>query len=839
MTEHPKIESKGKRRISFDWWLLAVLLLPVLYFLPEILGTNVFAGIDSSRLNMPFRYFDRQAFAEGVLPLWNPHLFAGFPNLAESESGVFYPGNFFIHLPGDFFHWYSIEVVFHFMVAALGFYTWMRLRGHAQATSAFLAATYGTTPFLIFHITAFGLFTSIVWLPWYMVIFDHGLKARHPVRTGLWLALFLGFMLVSGSVHSAFLGIFGLIVYGIGKIIVQPGKPEKVKLLLRCLVVLLPSVLAPVMAAVQLLPTAELTVLSERAAFDDIEFFELGTWLNIPRLSSLIVFPALDNPSELQDYGSSLCYMGAIPFILAFASVRVHMQEKSKVLVPLIIVGIITLLLGFGLNLPGFKYLVEVPPFSIFRYPGRMAHVALTFLLPVAAPALDSLFRMMKGEKGDVWDAWWSGFSKGMVVAGVVGILGLMFGSGLTKPGYGIALVLCILALLAVVAPKKIDGDKIKTPAFTLLIIALVLSLAVQLFLTYPFSRILVPKRGNFDESLTFFDDVKAEFPTEWEIPRVLQAGSFHLLNPDAMSNLSFTAQENIWDNMSGNAAGLRGVTSIRGLTPLNQNNWKLVIRDTLQSRIDTVIARCAVSDEPKTPDVMSMRLIRMLGADILLLEGDDWNIPGFELWRTDLDLPYHEGLCAYRVSENRGGWVPDAYFVRNAWYGEYDYAALLGWLREDGLDIENEAVIQRRHPAGFEDREFPEATNYRGILRDYNPDATILSRDRGMNWLSFDVNIEGDQLAFLVTGENHLPGWNAYVDGDRVQLYQADLLFIGIEIPPGEHTVELRYQPKSVVDGIIISISGIIVWLLFLGVVTWAHRKEDLIKAADPEPDA
>jgi hypothetical protein len=423
-----------------------------------------------------------------------------------------------------------------------------------------------------------------------------------------------------------------------------------------------------------------------------------------------------------------------------------------------------------------------------------------------------------------------------MILVGAAGILGLMFGPGLVKPGFGIAVFFGLLGLFAVTAPKKMDGARIKTPAFGLIIASLILSLGIQVFLTYPFSRILVQKRPYFDESLAFFDDVKAEFPNEWEIPRVLQAGSHYLLDPDAMDHLGFTAQENIWDNMSGNAAGLRDVTSIRGLTPLNQNDWKLLVRDTLQSRMDTVIDRARVADEPKIPDAMSMRLLRILGADVLLLEGDDWNVPGFELWRTDLALPYHEGLCAYRPTENRDRMVSDAWFVRNAWYGEYDYPAMLAWLREDGLDVENEAVIQRRNPPGFEDRELPESTSGRGILRDYNPDAEILSRDRGMNWMRFNVNVEGSDLAFLFTGENHYPGWKAYVDGEQVQLYKTDLLFIGVEVPEGEHTVELRFQPESVIDGIIISISGVVVWLLLLLIVMYTHRGQQA--SAIPKPE-
>ncbi|MCX6646957.1 MAG: YfhO family protein [bacterium] len=702
-----------KSRFKVDWWLVAVLAVPVIYFLPELLGLNVFAGIDSSRLNEPFRFFDREAFLAGHLPLWNPYYFAGFPHLAESESGLFYPGNIFIHMPGDFFHWYSVEVVAHFMIAGAGFYLWMRMRGHEKLTSAFLAATYETTPFLIFHMTTLGLFTSIVWLPWYFLIFDSGITGKHPVRSGLWMALLLGFMLMSGSVQAAFLGCFGLFIYAICVILVQPDRKSRVNTTLRVLAVLVPTVIAPLIAAIQVLPTMELTRFSERAATDMIEFYNMGTWLNVPRLISLVVFPALDNPADIQSYGSSLCFLGVIPFLFAISSLA-FWKTKKQVLVPLIVTGVITLLLAFGRNLPGYDTLVEFPPFSMFR-------------------------------------------------------------STLTVYSF------------------------------------LVFTLIAQVFSTYPFSRLLVQKRANFDQSLQFFDDVKAEFPNSDEIPRVLLPGSQFLMDPNAMDHLGFTAPEKVWDNMTGNASGLRNVTSLNGLTPLNQNDWKLVLRDTLQQHIDNIAAQATASGEPKTPDAMSLKIIYMLGTDVLLLEGNDWDVPGFELWREDIAFPFHEGLCAYRF---KGGNLPDAYFSSIIFYDFYsDYGGYYRWLSDEYMVIRENVGVEKDGAEGTEMVAYGDAN------------AQITDRDRGYNWMTFDVSV-GEGGGFLVTGENYYPGWKALIDGEETEIYKCDYLLMGINVPPGDHEIEFRYQPQSVLVGMIGSISGFVIWIILMLVVTWIHKK-------------
>ncbi len=304
--------------------------------------------------------------------------------------------------------------------------------------------------------------------------------------------------------------------------------------------------------------------------------------------------------------------------------------------------------------------------------------------------------------------------------------------------------------------------------------------------------------------------------------------GSHYLMDPNAMDRLGFIAQKDIWDNMSGNASGLMGVTALRGLTPLNQNNWKLVLRDTLQSRMDTVLARAKEFGEPKIPDDISLRIIRMLGTDYLLLEGDDWEVPGYELWRTDLALPYHDGLCAYRA-EN--GWVPDAWFVEEiSDCDEIEFAGFIRWLGTENLDVGLVAIRKIIHV------ETPSwLYEGRGVIttRTIGPSivkiGNILAREEGNNWVKYKVAVEGTVGGFLVTGQNYYPGWNVYIDGEynSHNYSKTNLLMSGVYVPPGEHIVELRYQPNSVLIGAFTSLSGLIIWAILMGLVIWIHRRD------------
>jgi uncharacterized membrane protein YfhO len=51
-----------------------------------------------------------------------------------------------------------------------------------------------------------------------------------------------------------------------------------------------------------------------------------------------------------------------------------------------------------------------------------------------------------------------------------------------------------------------------------------------------------------------------------------------------------------------------------------------------------------------------------------------------------------------------------------------------------------------------------------------------------------------------------HFPGWQAYLDGERVPSFRADYLFRATRLPSGEHRVEFRYRPRSLLLGALLA---------------------------------
>ena len=77
----------------------------------------------------------------------------------------------------------------------------------------------------------------------------------------------------------------------------------------------------------------------------------------------------------------------------------------------------------------------------------------------------------------------------------------------------------------------------------------------------------------------------------------------------------------------------------------------------------------------------------------------------------------------------------------------------------------------------------------------------------------------ESDAPALLVVTDTWYPGWRASVDGRPATLWRADHAFRAVTVPAGRHEVELRFVPRSVLAGALVSaLSAALVLALVVG---------------------
>jgi hypothetical protein len=60
------------------------------------------------------------------------------------------------------------------------------------------------------------------------------------------------------------------------------------------------------------------------------------------------------------------------------------------------------------------------------------------------------------------------------------------------------------------------------------------------------------------------------------------------------------------------------------------------------------------------------------------------------------------------------------------------------------------------------------------------------------------EIDVESALGGVLALHETWYPGWVAEIDGKRVPIMRADVLFRGVEVPAGRHRVVFRYAPFS-----------------------------------------
>ena len=88
----------------------------------------------------------------------------------------------------------------------------------------------------------------------------------------------------------------------------------------------------------------------------------------------------------------------------------------------------------------------------------------------------------------------------------------------------------------------------------------------------------------------------------------------------------------------------------------------------------------------------------------------------------------------------------------------------------------------------------------------------------------------------FAVFSEVYYPdGWNAYLDGKKVDYVKTDYVLRGLSIPAGKHVIKFVFEPAIYKKGITISYIGS--WLVLLFVVggffmAWREQKKKTLTA-------
>jgi len=93
-----------------------------------------------------------------------------------------------------------------------------------------------------------------------------------------------------------------------------------------------------------------------------------------------------------------------------------------------------------------------------------------------------------------------------------------------------------------------------------------------------------------------------------------------------------------------------------------------------------------------------------------------------------------------------------------------------------------------------------------------------------------FVVKNRGAKPVFMAISEVKYPGWRAFIDGKQIKYYRVNGLISGLFVPPGKHSVTIKFRPPVIIKGIFSCAMGIILliglWLII------RHAREDYLPA-------
>jgi len=152
-----------------------------------------------------------------------------------------------------------------------------------------------------------------------------------------------------------------------------------------------------------------------------------------------------------------------------------------------------------------------------------------------------------------------------------------------------------------------------------------------------------------------------------------------------------------------------------------------------------------------------------------------------------------------------------NAWFVNNVRVVEdadADMAALAG------IDLINEATLDRRYESQLQKSTFPE-----------DPTATITLAEYQPNRMVYSSQSASDQLA-VFSEMYYEKGWQAYIDGEKTNHLRVNYMLRGLEVPAGAHEIVFEFHPRSYYTGSTFSlISSVLLILLFLGAVYMQYQ--------------
>ena len=767
----------------------------------------------------------------------------GAPLIANYQSALFYPPTWIYFIAysaggiGALAWFLAIVVVLHLFWAGLGMALLIRALKLSKFAQIIGGLAFGLSGYLVARAGFLSINAAVAWLPWIILgatmlvtaIRDEPSEGnpdqRKRTRTNkvisafLLLVMSLAMQLLAGHAQTAWYSLLLAVLWVVYLGIIDPWlekrqvdrevssveNSSKIRdvqetnrqntgrsgLKSRELLLTLfggALLLAAGVAAVQLLPTAEYLLESQRSAAVDYEFalsYSFWPWHFLSFLApGLFGNPALGDYWGYANFWEDAVYIGLIPFVLALGGLITRGKKLPRgTLVNSRLIGFLgililgTFLIALGRNTPIFPWLYRhVPTFDMFQAPTRISILAIFALAVLSAVGAESWAR--PGGRRLYW------LRLGVMAAAAIAIgagLALLLTRTLTfdiRPSLirgtaWLGLWGVCLGVLALKAPKK-ASDSIQVQTWGWWQGAVICLVGLDL---------VVAGWGlNPDVDLSIYSQAS---PTADDVRDDLDGGRIFLSSEDEelmkferflrFDTFQPFGEGEDWQSLR--ASLLPNITVLDGLP--SANNFDPLLPGRYSAWLELL--------QEVDADVHD-QMLNLMG--VTVVESIDLN----ETYGFRFDT---------REAYSRMRWVSCGIRVT----GE---DAAIELLLSKTVDHNYEAIIEAgssRMPGFCNAQESAEIQ--------------VITEGPNLNL----VRVKSQADGYLIISDVWYPGWQALIDGKQSNILRANYLFRAVAVPAGEHVVKIVYQPRSFIGGAVISSVALIVLLLLT--VIWIRDKK------------
>jgi hypothetical protein len=772
-------------------------LLPFVLFVPITLVRRVFSAHDLQGYFFPYHVLSARMLAEGYLPLWNPYVFSGIPLLGDGQTAMFYPPNWlFLLLPGPMALNYVVLV--QFSLAGLAMYLFARTLDLWRLPAFISAISFMFCGFLTARVVHLSIMSGAALIPLILFCLDRLLASQASAdgdrrRTARWFAV-TGLAVASQAlaghpqipVYTALAAVLYTIVRGAERSIARASWRPLVS---APLLLAGAYLLGYALAAVQLVPWAELARFSVRAAGADFAFvFRTSTtgaeWLLFlfPYLlgahdASLFAAGPRDIQTAVRTWEHS-GYVGVLPLVLALVALwhlaeltpkrssaeraarSLRLRSRWYALLFLVLLLGTGLMLAAGWHTPFGRIVYRIPVLGSLRAVER-ALVLTSFSLALLAGF--GLQRIVERRQRRPWL-----LVPAVLILAVPAVFvwqahqsdrPLLFGMdprdleklSLALPNTYVPMLLALTSgLLFVWWTWRPGGTRTYSLAAALVLIDLGLY------------------------TISFNPTANCSlYQHQPQVARVLHADGRLFRKATVRIDATDIVDRSSKEILAMSWGMAYGIEDINGFNSLQSRRYTDYLFGP-QDDVSYGYLRDLSLLRPESAILSSLNVRYLLVPARVQIDPGPHLRSVFE----NVDVRVFENMLVY----------PRAYFSERV-RSDMDPRSVLRQVTAPGFDGRRDALVETTDPPTVQPSNTPAVA-----------EATRVSPTE------LRVTTHTAQQRFLVVSEMYFPGWRAYVDDVETPIFRTNYLFRGVVVPAGQHVVRFVYRPASVLAGAAVS---------------------------------